>query len=236
MQLSRLRKVALGLVGTVLLGALGSGLWELGLRPGGQWLAKAFLTAVTLGSSYLKDRVYIEAARGYHEAGANEAFELLILFAFWTFGAGSMLLDHQLRRAHREAERAASIFDANRAEPEREETRIAEVLSEIDSSLRSMRRWIRQGRILFWAFIVVSSLFVGTRVTRLVELREADDARAYFPQSLTICRPFMDARSAQLVESRFASLRGRGDYIAVTDSLKHVAATNGLQLPEFSPW
>jgi hypothetical protein len=91
MRLSGFRKIALGLLGTILLGALGSGLWDLALKPGGRWLNEVFLTAVTLGSDYLKDQVYAEAARGYHEAAAADSYELLILFASWGLAASQRI-------------------------------------------------------------------------------------------------------------------------------------------------
>src|SRR5579863_8528148 len=95
------RKIALGTLGTLLLGALGSGLWELALRPGGQWLGRAFLSLVTFGSRYLKDQVYIEAARGYHEASATESYLLLIVLMSWICMGLSVLTFQTVKWADR---------------------------------------------------------------------------------------------------------------------------------------
>src|SRR5260370_30055063 len=78
--MSKWKKVALGFVATILLGALGSGLWELALRPMGLWLGKTIPTAATLGSTAAKDQIYLEAAKGIHEAASLELFWLTILF------------------------------------------------------------------------------------------------------------------------------------------------------------
>ena len=71
------KKVTLGIVGTIVLGALDSGLWELAFKPAGQWLGNGILTAATLGSSVLKDQIYIEAAKGYQDESANTTLRLL---------------------------------------------------------------------------------------------------------------------------------------------------------------
>jgi len=48
MNLSLWKKVVLGIVGTIVLGAFGSGLWDVGLKPVGQWLGRAILDVATL--------------------------------------------------------------------------------------------------------------------------------------------------------------------------------------------
>src|SRR5271167_1724021 len=75
--MDRWKKVVFGIFATVLLGAFGSGLWEIALRPVGLWLGKAILTGATLGSAVVKDRIYVEAAKGLHEANALQLFGLL---------------------------------------------------------------------------------------------------------------------------------------------------------------
>lgn len=57
-------KIVATIVGTLVLGALGSGLWDVVVKPGGRWMGRAILTAATLGSSGVKDAVYREAAKG----------------------------------------------------------------------------------------------------------------------------------------------------------------------------
>ena len=66
---------------TILLGAVGSGLWELTLRPGGYWIGHTVLTAATLASKFLRDQVYLEAAKHSHEAVAEHVSS--VLGAIW---------------------------------------------------------------------------------------------------------------------------------------------------------
>lgn len=70
MQITGWKRWTLGAVGTIILGGLGSGLWDLVIKPSAARMAQVMLTAATLGSSVVKDGVYREAAKGLHEAGA----------------------------------------------------------------------------------------------------------------------------------------------------------------------
>jgi hypothetical protein len=69
----------LAIPGALLVGALGSGLWEIGIKPAGTWIGRATLDVVTLGSSQLKDAVYLEAAKGNHEKASLEIWSVVII-------------------------------------------------------------------------------------------------------------------------------------------------------------
>jgi hypothetical protein len=91
------KKWIAGVAGAVVLGAFGSGLWELAIKPGGVWFFQAVLSAVTFGSKHLKDQVYLQAARGHHEAIAGDA--VMLLFVFLGLFTGAAL--HMLSEIHR---------------------------------------------------------------------------------------------------------------------------------------
>src|ERR1035437_392134 len=82
MHLSRWKQIVLGFLGTILLGAVGSGFWELGLKPVFQWLGRILLTAVTLGSNTVRDDIYKEAGKGLHETSSLQLYWLVILSLF----------------------------------------------------------------------------------------------------------------------------------------------------------
>jgi hypothetical protein len=46
----------------------------------------------------------------------------------------------------------------------------------------------------------------------------------------------MDANATELLESRYASIQGRADYVAVINDLRRIAESNHLKLPNFNPW
>jgi hypothetical protein len=75
----------LWLLGTLVIGALGNGLWELA-KPGLVWLSNATLDVATLGLSSLRDSMYSDIAKGTYERAA----EKLLNFIFSVF-AGAII-------------------------------------------------------------------------------------------------------------------------------------------------
>ena len=66
MKQSLTRKL-LWLSGTLLIGALGSGLWEAALKPSLLWVGTLMLDLATLGLTSLRDEMYADGAKGTYE-------------------------------------------------------------------------------------------------------------------------------------------------------------------------
>lgn len=76
-------------VGTLVVGALGSGLWSLIEAP--FWkIANWFLTATTLGIQSIRDNVYARAALGLHELPSLYLFMMLSILMVLFKGGTSM--------------------------------------------------------------------------------------------------------------------------------------------------
>src|SRR5712692_8680373 len=75
-------KIVLGIVGTILLGALGSGFWDLCLRDLFTWIGHGILSAITLGITSVRDSFYVEIAKGR----TDRVGIYLVTFAFIFFG------------------------------------------------------------------------------------------------------------------------------------------------------
>lgn len=76
--LSKLLKVALGVLATIFLGAIGSGLWERFLGPALDWLTKVSIGAFAWGLSSYRDSIYSNAAKGFHEAHSLALYTLIL--------------------------------------------------------------------------------------------------------------------------------------------------------------
>jgi hypothetical protein len=75
-------KITLGIVGTILLGALGSGFWDLCLHDFFTWIGHGILSLITFGFTSVRDRLYVEIAKG-----RNDRVGIYLLsYAFIFFG------------------------------------------------------------------------------------------------------------------------------------------------------
>jgi hypothetical protein len=212
MQINGWKKAALGIGAAILLGGLGSGLWDLALKPGGQWFGHALFTLVTLGSKVLKDRVYLDAAKGQHEDAA--IFTLLMLGAYGSLGLGMI------------AGRVSLVLgDTKRNPPETEAVQMSNFMVRLGNA-----RTTALVVLLFLAFLLSLQIMVETKV------EVANQAYTRFEQRLVICQPYLSERETQIFKSRFAALQSRDEYIGIMEDLKHVAAANQLSLPKFEPW
>jgi hypothetical protein len=95
--MQRSLKWALGIIGAIVVGALGSGLWSTVFAPLGSLLLKAGLSIVTLGIHAAKDSVYRQAAFGFRERSAD--LLLVALAEAILFLPLGFYLGRQLRRS-----------------------------------------------------------------------------------------------------------------------------------------
>lgn len=77
-------KWILGIIGIIFLGAIGSGLWQIGIEPVGNWFLDAIFEITTFGLSSFSDAFYRDVAKGLHE-------ETSIFVLYFIFG-GFMIL------------------------------------------------------------------------------------------------------------------------------------------------
>jgi hypothetical protein len=222
-EISKWKKICGTIVGTLLLGALGSGLWDLALHPAAQWCGTAILTVATLGSSAIKDDNFREAARGLHEASSLQLFWLLVL-GLSAFCSGFLGYASGKQNASKESpkllERYEKLDDATRLP----------ILKNDILALKKKLYAVKLALVAF-GFLVSSILFIN-----YLKLLQANNAYIFFTQSMSICRPYIDDQQARMLNSRFASVTGKPDYIAVTEELRRIAASNQRKLPDFKPW
>lgn len=82
-----------------------------------------------------------------------------------------------------------------------------------------------------WATIVLVNDFVSH--ARLSYVNSAD---AHFHQVLRVASPYLDAREQAEVESEFAQVRNRDDYVRVVSKLEDRCKVQGGNIPKFDPW
>lgn len=223
MQLAKWKKIVLGVLGTIVLGAFGSGLWDVALKPSGLWLGRLILTIVTLGSTRFRDQIYREAARGNHEAGAMHVLFFVVLVLVNVF----LLL---------------SFFDQIKGSATRYVKKLEAEIDglETDTKLAILRKKLQQlervRAISRMVGIGCAILFATVTFIQYLQLNQANAAYTFFTQSITICRPYLDENHARMIESRYAAMNGRDDYLGIIGDLKQISEANHRKLPDFTPW
>ena len=62
--MNKTTKLILSVIGTIIIGAIGSGFWELCLHDCFNWIGRCILSGITLGITSVRDSFYEEVAKG----------------------------------------------------------------------------------------------------------------------------------------------------------------------------
>jgi hypothetical protein len=93
----------------------------------------------------------------------------------------------------------------------------------------------RGERVFRWLLLVLCLLGVIIAV-QSAKLGYSMRVHSYFRQSLTICRPFIPKHDEDILCSRFARMKNKGDFVALYSELDAIARQSNVEIPKFSPW
>jgi hypothetical protein len=220
---SRIVKIALGGLAAILLGAVGSGVWERLLSPALHALSDASFRALGAVSSSFKDAIYAEAAKGFHEVPPLTMLALFLglattsLVAYSIFNVTDSFKRSNVDEFETENESHAALeaaIEANKAH-----------IAALERSLRRLALTIAFLSLAFFisaSFLVVRSWYINTITT-------------YATNSIDIVAPASTPEEVLSLRSEFARVRVARDFYAFNDHLLSLSKRSGLPLPTFSP-
>jgi hypothetical protein len=224
------KKIILGLIATIVLGAIGSGVWDLLGKSASQWLGRAILNIATLGSSAIVNSVYREAARGLHEASALEQYAVIMLCILGAGAFYSGYLSARTKGSRAGKQNAQNFLDG--IEALRDEEKVKMLEKQLASLELEQERLLRKARFMLYAVVLVCAAILGFNYVRLAQ---ANDTATFFRQSVAICAPYSNDQEIKLLNSRFAAISSKGDFLQIYEELTKIAAANHLRLPDFTP-
>jgi hypothetical protein len=191
---------------SVVLGALGSGLWEWLVKPSLLWVSHFGLNIATLGISSFKDSIYEEVALGFHEAPSLRLY-LAICSFLPCFLLGVLSGVVAARRSMRRSLEAKS------------ETMFWKV----------MTRMARPTFIVMIFLIVFSMVQANQSVY-------VNRAITHFHVLIEISRPYISDEQYRRYKSQFAQVSSKAEYEQVVKGLTDICRSNNLRTPELSIW
>jgi hypothetical protein len=202
------------LTGALVIGALGSGVWDYLFKPLFIWAGSSLLDVATLGKQSLVDGMYVEVAKGSYERAANVVNQLLIA-GLCAFGIAPPIIGLSLMRILRR-KKAEETLNTSDSEPAAFVRRVAKIASP-----------------LFFALLVVQAVTSGALIIQTARLSYIIRAANYIEQCQRIVAPFQSNDERLLLTSAFARIDSKTSYIAVLDRLQNVAQSNAIKLPDF---
>jgi hypothetical protein len=217
-------KIAAGVVGTVFLGAIGSGFWQHLGDPLYSTARDGVLNLATLGLTTLKDLIYADVARGFSEAASTRTQEDL---AFWF----SYVLLGVLTLAtlfYRETKRRFQNLTDKSDTAQNELT--------LEQRAKGVRRSLRHMGLVLPICWMLSILVVVGHLLQAAKETYTAKAISNYQQYVNLVRPFVTDDDVKLLNSQFAQIRTAHDYVMLNDKLKVIAQQHNLVLPQFEPW
>jgi hypothetical protein len=201
--------------GALIVGALGSGLWDMVFRPGLSGVGRFLLSLATLGSQRLRDSAYDSAALDPRPIAdlltllTISAIPLWLLGTLWGIRSGRS-------RARRDRAREDGATDKEIA------------------ALRERRARASRRRFLFLNAALVI-LYGYMSVVAAVNNQSVLIWRQ-FHANLAILGPHLDPGEHLRLVSRFHAVRTREDYQRLDRALRARAAKTGVALRDFPLW
>jgi len=221
------------IVGLLLLSLLSNALWEYAAKPLLFLSRDTLLNIATLGIASFKNDCYRLIARGFTESPSLSLlseFDGLYICAYIVAG---FWLYNQIRKINadkREFDEMCKGLERDDNDLSKRNRPSTEVLRIKISSLTTM------ANLLIWFFIAFLVFFISIKAQSGVKEIYVNAAVTHYKQMISICRPYIDEKEAQLIESKFSQISNKEDYSSLMKGLYRVCDKKGIKYEKFLPW
>lgn len=205
-------KVSFGIIGAILIGAIGSGVWENLLSPFFEFLVKISIQTFTLGRKVFLDSIYEDIAKGFSDKYSirffyffeSTLFAILIITLFFAKRSIKKII-FSYKEEHEKTEEESKYSEKN-----------------------LKRKILLTNIILFLLLITFSSIFIEERVNLY-----KNNAIVHIEQSLRIIMPYLSQKEINQLKSQFALIKSKEDYVELDKKLRDIARDHSTILPDF---
>ncbi len=210
------KKRVLSVVGTILLGAIGSGLWNIAIDPFFSLIGRNIIYFGSFGFNIVRNLFYMDIAKGHHDQSS------LLILATMLF-VGSFLLGN-------------NFPFKKRTEKQINEYRNKIISKELGKNIKLddieylevLERFTLKFKFKVYLFyIFFFSMFVFKFITNSYTNKTITD----FNQSFLICKPYMETGEENTIMSKFYQIQSKEDLEVIIKRLNEIAEENNLKLP-----
>jgi HAMP domain-containing protein len=186
------------------------------------------LDLASLGLSSYKNGVYEQVAADNQSRAAIETLYVVTLVYFIIFLVIMQYLFGRLANLRNRSQRLfGGLSSASEPAPTPDGMR-----KELETILKSLRR---MRLVLYFYAMFMGVVFVNHFVAQ-ARLSYISSADAHYHQVMREAAPYLDAREQAGVESEFAQIGSREDYVRLLSRLEGQCKAHGKTVPKFDPW
>ena len=225
----------LALPGAVFIGAIGSGVWDLILKPTLFRGRDTILNIAVLGMEVLKNDIYEEVSKGFHEKPSLEIYFIVIFLltiSLIFFASIHYFKTMEIKKEHEKLLLKIKSKIEEKKENEKKYLSPADIFKE-----ESKRKpFILLLSILNIINIVLIIVLITNMLLLYYSRNYINSAITHFQQMSSIVKPYLDRQQENQIVSEFAQIKNKQDYVNVIAKLEQLAKKNNLEIPEFEPW
>lgn len=235
------KKAILGLILALIVGGLGSGVWEYIFKPLLTWSADGILNIATLGVQSFKNDMYQEIAKGFHEASS---LSLSNAVYFWV-GYGFVFSLFVFTKKTKEV--VTNISDTGKKIDALEAVKNGEVelpekcdindqlfsLRENNSRLASKAQFTHKAS---YGLLVLGVALFAWMLVVSAKAKYINSAIVYYEQSLSVVAPLATEDELSMIKSRFAQIASKNDYEELLVDISTIGERGQLNIPVFKIW
>jgi hypothetical protein len=228
---SNVLKWILRVLGVVVLGALGSGLWQYALDPALHFVTRWGLDLASLGFASYKNSVYQQIAADNQSEVSTSVLGLVtvILIIATTWNAKYQFIKNSSERSRIQGT-LGSLSPGTGSPICPEEAH--ELRGRLERQLRNLQNARRSDTV---ASVLLVICLVGAFIV-WNKFSYVNSADAHYHHVLRIALPYLAAGEQAQTDSDFAQIQTRQDYVKVLSKLESQCKAHGLTVPEFDPW
>jgi hypothetical protein len=222
----RLKQILAGLLtllGTILVSAIGSGVWQSWLGPGLHAVTRGLLDLASFGFRNYKNSVYLQVARDNPSGMMVDAMWMILLIL-------ALIVSLFQLHIYLEADSLASEIKRNLEPPPPIDAKVLESRGRKLLGRLNIHRWLLLANCVPLGVVIVSQ---GMGIARLSYVNSAD---AHYHQVIRMVSPYIEANKLAQIESDFAQIGNQEDYVSLLSRLDEIGKAHGRTMPAFDAW
>ena len=225
-------RVVLGVAGTIILSAVGSGLWESVLGPGLHAGRNWILNSISLVFSGYKNEIYAQIARDNGGAASIQSLYVTIAIYFFLFVMAISDMAARQRTTEIGYDDLSRKLQADLNKPSDPEVTLEQLKVDVAKAAVDVKRM----RKYIYTVAGMVAILVTSHMISYLRISYVDSASGHYHQALSITSPYLSPEQRIEIESQFSQIKDRQDYATVLGRLTDEAKSHGVAIPSFDAW
>lgn len=206
------------LLGTVFIGAIGSGVWEYILKPILEQGSNFILDIATLGIGVYKDNIYTSVAKGFSESNSIKSYQTMQIFMISLLYVFYFTLFLRIKKMQQSINIESSVS------------------KEMVKDITNIELKIKKVKKFFLIGVVSVVILLVMQITSVSRLNYINDSISYYQQLKNIALPYMKEKEILELDSRFALIKNKNDYVSIINDLKIILKSQNLTIEDMEIW